>query len=118
MCLSGSLKAAIHSAVSTGLKVKKKIITRTAADIRDNVFWKQVYVLLRVFWLMLKTMRLVDTNKAYMDKIHYDMHKACTAMKNSKELLNDVTLSLVNDETHASFGINYNASRRGNALPC
>ena len=95
--LSKSLLATVHSAKWEALKNKKAIILRAAVDIKDDAYWKRVYIVLRAFWPVLKLLRIADSNKAGMDKIYFLTHKASLALEKSKESLDDDTLFSVED---------------------
>lgn len=84
------------------------IMNRAAADINNDKFWKQVYVVLRALWPILKCLRLCDSNKPGMCKVVYLMQKTREALEKSKADLDDLTLFTVNtdvaiDEEDAEF---------------
>eukprot|EP00804_Cyclotella_cryptica_P029434 CCRYP_013337-RA/>CCRYP_013337-RA protein AED:0.55 eAED:0.25 QI:0/0/0/1/0.33/0.25/4/0/303 len=52
-----------------GLKRQKPFIDRAAEDVKDEMFWKRIFVLLCALYPLLKLLRMADLNKPKMDKL-------------------------------------------------
>lgn len=73
--LKAALLATVHSAQWRELRNVKAIVHRAAEDIKADIFWKRVFVLLRAKFPLLKLLRLADSNEASMDKLYFLLNK-------------------------------------------
>lgn len=96
-----ALESTIHSAQWNDLKRLKAFITRAAEDVKDNTFWKRIFVLLRALFPLLKLLRCADSNKPNMDKVCYHLFQTRQHLIMSKDDLMDEKL----------FPANYTISR-------
>ena len=78
-------------------------------DIKDNKFWKCIYILLRAVFPALRLLRYCDKNKPAMDKIFFLLHRTTVALENSEQFLNDKSL-------FGSLKIDGNLTKEGNTI--
>ena len=64
-----ALEATVHSVAWKDLKRQKPFINRAAEDVKDDMFWKRIFFLLRALYPLLKLLRMADSNKPNMDKV-------------------------------------------------
>ncbi len=86
-------------------------------DIKDNNFWKCMYILLRAAFPALRALWYCDSNTPCMDKLYYLSHRTTVAIEKSQDDLNDESLfgSLKTDlnlldEGNIALGSNLNNS--------
>ena len=101
------LEATVGTTKWLALK-KKPITTRAEKYIKDYVYWKRLYDLLRAIWPVLKLLKIDHSSKPGMDQLCHLSYKAHCETEKSKEHLDDVTLfvrSLINpdDEADATY---------------
>jgi hypothetical protein len=70
----GALEATVHSVAWKDLKRQKPFINRAAEDVKDEMFWKRIFFLLRALYPLLKLLRMEDSNKPNMDKVCFYLH--------------------------------------------
>ena len=83
-------------------------MTRDEKDIKDNIYWKSLYALLRVTRTFLKLLNIFDSDKPVLDRLYLLSYKAQCVIENSKKPLDVVTFlvrSLINadDEVDATY---------------
>ena len=61
-------------------------------DIKNDKFWKCMYVVLRAVFPALRLLRYCDKSTPAMDKIFYLSHRTTIALEKSEEFLNDEAL--------------------------
>ncbi len=71
--LNNSVRAAVH-------------------DIKDDKFWKCIYILLRAVFPALRLLCYCNKNQPTMDKIFFLSHRTTLALGKSEEFLNDKSL--------------------------
>ena len=86
------LESTVHSAAWSDLKRPKPFIVRSADDVKNPVFWKQLFVLLRALFPLLKLLRLADSNEPNMDKVCFYVEQTRIHLVNSKDALMDEDL--------------------------
>ena len=86
ICLSQSLKYKFDTPKWLDLK-KNPIMTRYEKYIKDDMYWKRLFALLRAICPVLKLLRISDSNKPGMDRIYHLSYKAHYAIEKSKEPL-------------------------------
>lgn len=88
----GALEATVHSVAWKDLKRQKPFIHRAAADVKDEMFWKRIFFLLRAIYPLLKLLRMADSNKPNMDKVCYYLHLTREHLVKSRDNLccNDI----------------------------
>ena len=66
-------KALLDTVSSTELSTMtlKSKISKVVSYIQDKKAWERIYVLLKILFPCLRTLRLADTNKSGMDKVFY-----------------------------------------------
>eukprot|EP00804_Cyclotella_cryptica_P023183 CCRYP_000384-RA/>CCRYP_000384-RA protein AED:0.23 eAED:0.23 QI:0/0/0/1/0.5/0.33/3/0/501 len=69
LCCRGALEATVHSVAWKDLKRQKPFINHAAEDVKDDMFWKRIFFLLRALYPLLKLLRMDDSNKPNMDKV-------------------------------------------------
>lgn len=86
-----ALEATVYSAKWNELKhLKAFIILRAADDLKDSLFWKHIFVLLRALVPLLKLLRFADSNKPNMDKVCFYVNQAkLHLMKSKSDLMNE-----------------------------
>jgi hypothetical protein len=105
--LQQPLAATIHQQRFVDLNLNNSV--RAAVhDIKDDKFWKCVYLLLCAVFPALRLLCYCNKSKLAMDKIFFLSHRTTLALKKSEEFLNDRNLfgSLRSDSnlTHCSGG--------------
>ena len=86
-----ALESTVYSTAWYGLKQLKLIVHRAVIDVKEDLFWKRMFILLRALFPLLKLLRLADSNKPNMDKVCYLLNKARLHLVNSKDdLMNEV----------------------------
>ena len=91
-----ALESTVHSAQWNDLKHLKAFIVRAADDVKDPIFWKRIFVLLRALIPILKLLRFADSNKPNMDKVCFYINRARLYLMKSKDDLMDEELFLAN----------------------
>ena len=86
------LESTVHSAAWSDLKRPKPFIVRSADDVKNPVFWKQLFVLLRALFPLLKLLRLADSNEPNMDKVCFYVEQTRLHLVKSKDALMDEEL--------------------------
>ncbi len=82
------LVATIHQQRFVDLNLNNSV--RAAAhDIKDNKFWKCVYLLLHAVFPALRLLCCCDKSKPPFDKIFFLSHRTTLALEKSEEFLND-----------------------------
>ncbi len=71
--LNGSVRTAVH-------------------DIKDNKFWKCIYVLLHAVFPALRLLHYCDKSKPAMDKIFFSSHRTTLTLEKLDKFLNDRNL--------------------------
>jgi hypothetical protein len=61
-------------------------------DIKEDNFWKCMYILLRAVFPALRALQYCDSNTPCMDKLFHLPHRTTVAIENSLEHLNDESL--------------------------
>jgi hypothetical protein len=61
-------------------------------DIKDDNFWKCMYILLRAVFPALRTLGYCNSNTPCMDKLYYLSHRTMVAIEKSQDDLNDESL--------------------------
>jgi hypothetical protein len=61
-------------------------------DIKDNKFWKCIYILLHAVFPALRLLRYCDKSQPAMDKIFFLSHRTTLALNKSEEFLNNKSL--------------------------
>jgi hypothetical protein len=61
-------------------------------EIKDNKFWKCIYMLLRAVFSALRLLPYCNKSKPAMAKIFFLSHRTTLALKKSEEFLNDRNL--------------------------
>ena len=89
------LLATIHSHQWENIKLRD-IEKRTVLNIKNDIFWKAIYFLLRSIFSALRGLRFSDSNTPGMDKIH-DL-----TCKNTKALQKSA-IDIGNDDYVPSF---------------
>jgi hypothetical protein len=85
------LAATIHQQKFVDLNLNNSV--RAAVhDIKDDKFWKCIYVLLRAVFPALRLLCYCNKSKPAMDKIFFSSHRTTLALKKSKEFLNNRNL--------------------------
>ena len=74
LCCRGALEATMHSVAWKDLKRQKPSINHAAEDVKDEMFWKRIFFLLRALYPLLKLLRMADSNKPNMDKVCFYLH--------------------------------------------
>jgi hypothetical protein len=89
--LQQPLKATIHQHNFLDLALTNSA-KGTVHDIKDNNFWKCMYILLRAVFPALRALRYCDSNTPCMDKLYYLSHRTTVAIEKSQDDLNDKSL--------------------------
>ena len=87
-----ALEATVHSAAWSKLQQLQPVVIQAANNVKDGLFWKRIYILLRALFPLLKLLRLTDSNTPNMDKVYFLLHKACDHLEKSKKYLLDENL--------------------------
>jgi len=61
-------------------------------DIKEDKFWKCMYILLRAMFPALRALRCCDSSTPCMDKLFHLSHRTTVAIENSLDDLNDKSL--------------------------
>jgi hypothetical protein len=69
-----ALEATVHSVAWKDLKRHKPFINHAAEDVKDEMFWKRIFIHLRALYPFLKLLRMADSNKPNMDKVCFYLH--------------------------------------------
>jgi hypothetical protein len=89
--LRQTLAATIHQQRFVDLNLNDSV--RAAVhDIKEDKFWKCVYLLVRAVFPPLRLLCYCDKSKPAMDKIFFLSHRTTLALKKSKEFLNNRSL--------------------------
>ena len=79
------LTATIHQQKFVDL-ILNKSAKAAVSDIKDDKFWKCIYMLLRAVFPALRLLHYCDKNKPAMDKIFFLSHSATVALEKSEEI--------------------------------
>ncbi len=116
ICLQQLLKATIHQQKFLDLALTNSA-KGAVHDIKDDNFWKCMYILLRAVFPALRALRYCNSNMPCMDKLYYLSHRTTVAIEKSQDDLNDKSLfgSLSTDrnllaEGNIALGSNLNNS--------
>jgi hypothetical protein len=91
LCLRQPLAATIHQQKFVDLNLNVSV--RAAVhDIKDDKFWKCVYLLLCAVFPALRLLRYCNKSKPAMDKTFFLSHRTTLALKKSEEFLNNRNL--------------------------
>ncbi len=86
--LKQPLTATIHQQKIVDLNLNDSV--RSAVqDIKDDKFWKCIYLLLCAVFPALRLLRYCDKSKPAMDKIFFLSHRTTLALNKLEEFLND-----------------------------
>ena len=96
------LRATIHQQKCVDLTVTKSVWT-AVHDIKDNNFWKCLYVLFSAVFPTLRLFCYCNTNKTAMDKILFLLRRTTIARDKSVEFLNDTKSLTVSKVTETQF---------------
>ncbi len=91
LCLQQPLAATIHQQRFVDLNLKDSV-RGAVHDIKDNKFWKCVYLLVRAVFPALRLLCYCNESKPAMDKIFFLSHRTTLALKKLEEFLNDRNL--------------------------
>jgi hypothetical protein len=91
LCLRQPLTATIHQQTFVDLTLKDSA-KAAMRDIKDDKFWKSIYILLCDVFPALRLLHYCNKNKPAMDKIFFLSHRATVALEKSEEFMNDKTL--------------------------
>jgi hypothetical protein len=106
--LKQPLRATIHQQKFVDLNHNDSV--RAAVhDIKDDKFWKCIYLLLRAVFPALRLLRYCDKSKPAMDKIFFLSHRTTLALEKSEEFLND-------KQFFGSLRMDSNLDREGNIV--
>ena len=87
-----------------------KVLPKAAVrDIKDDKFWKCIYIFLCAVFPALRLLCYCDKNKPTMDKIFFLSHRTTVALEKSEEFLNDKSLV-------GSLKIDGNLTKEGNKI--
>lgn len=102
------LAAFIHQQkfVNLNLNESAKAAVR---DIKDDKFWKCIYILLRAVFPALRLLCYCNKNKPAMDKIFFLSYRTTVALEKSEEFLNDKS-------RFGSLKIDGNLTKEGNTI--
>lgn len=104
--LKDVLLATVHQPQFTDLELVKNDdrVRLAVLDIRDPMFWKSNYTLLRAIFPVLRALRYCDSNTPAMDKIYYLTNRATDAINKSMLSLNDTSIfAEMEDDSGVSF---------------
>ena len=83
-----ALLATVSSAEFGTMALKSKL-SKVVSYIQDKKYWERLYVLLKLIFPCLCTLRLVDSNKAGMNKVfYYSIMTEISIIKSSNDLDN------------------------------
>jgi len=91
LCVRQTLTATIHQQKFVDLGLNETV-GAAVRDIKDEKFWKCIYVVLRAVFPALCLLRYCDKSTPAMDKIYYLSHRTTIALEKSEEFLNDEAL--------------------------
>jgi hypothetical protein len=91
LCLRQPLVGTIHQQKFVGLNLNDSV-RAAVRDIKDNKFWKCIYILLCVVFPALRLLRYCDKSQPAMEKIFFLSHRTTLALDKSEEFLNDKSL--------------------------
>ena len=86
------MKATVNGSPWANLKNKKAIVVRATTDADSNIYWRQLYVILRNTFSALLALQLSDFKKATMDKLYYYVYKANLVIEKNSENINNPRL--------------------------
>ncbi len=89
--LQQSLKTTIHQQKILDLALTNSV-KGAVHDIKEDNFWKCMYILLRAVFPALRALRYCDSNTPCMDKLYYLSHRTTVAIEKSQDDLNDESL--------------------------
>jgi hypothetical protein len=102
------LAATIHQQRFVDLNLNNSV--RAAVhDIKDDKFWKWVYLLVRAVFPALRLLCYCNKSKLVMDKMFFLSHRTTLALEKSEEFLNDRNL-------FGSFRSDSNLTKEGNIV--
>jgi hypothetical protein len=91
LCLWQPLVATIHQQKFVDLNLNNSV--RAAVhDIKEDKFWKCIYLLLRAVIPALRLLHYCNKSKQMMDKIFFLSHRTTPALEKLEEFLNDRNL--------------------------
>jgi hypothetical protein len=91
LCLRQPLVGTIHQQKFVDLNLNDSV--RVAVrDIKDDKFWKCIYILLCAVFPALRLLCYCDKSQPAMDKIFFLSHRTTLALDKSEEFLNDKSL--------------------------
>ena len=64
---------------------KNPIMTSAEKNIRDSMYWKILYALLRAIWHVLKLLKISDSDNPGMDRLYHVPYKPRRAIEKSKK---------------------------------
>ncbi len=91
ICLQQPLKATIHQQIWLDLTLTNSA-KGAVKDIKEDNFWKSMYILLCAVFPVLRALRYCDSNTLCIDKLFHLSHRTTVAIDNSLEHLNDEIL--------------------------
>ncbi len=91
LCLRQPLAATIHQQRFVDLNLNDSVIA-AMHDIKDNKFWKCVYLLVCAVFPTLRLLRYCDKSKSATDKMFFLSHRTTLALEKSEKFLNDRNL--------------------------
>jgi hypothetical protein len=91
LCLKQALSATIHQQKFVDLTLNNSV-RAAVCDIKDDKFWKCIYILLCAVFLALRLLCYCNKNKPAMDKIFFSSHRTTLALNKLEEFLNDKSL--------------------------
>ena len=100
------LTTTIHQQTFVDLTIKDSA-KAAVCDIKDDKFWKCIYILLCAVFPALRLLHYCDKNKPAMYKIFFLSHRTTVALDKLEEFLNDKTRALKSDD---------NLTREGNIV--
>ena len=70
LCMRKALLATVSSAEFNTMALNSKL-SKVVSYIQDNKAWGRIYVLLKILFPCICTLRLADSSKSVMDKVFY-----------------------------------------------
>ncbi len=91
LCLQQPLVGTIHQQKFVNLNLNNSV-RAAVRDIKDDKFWKCIYILLRAMFPALRLLRYCNKSQPAMDKIIFLSHRTMLALNKSELFLNDKSL--------------------------
>jgi hypothetical protein len=108
LCLRQPMAATIHQQRFVDLNLNNSV--RAAVhDIKDDKFWKCIYLLVRAVFPALRLLRYCNKNKPAMDKMFLLSHRTTLALEKLEEFLNNRNL-------FGSLRSDFNLTKEGNIV--